>query len=162
MVSYSVDGGKLNKQNKRGFLKEEIVTKDPATGESKKEYKYHKVNYTEFRQANQVSISFQYQLTSTESAAILITDAMDINSTDEIYYASFEGNASMLVPGYWEEIGKDSPKDKVSTSSSEISELQNMLKARRNLKSTENLKSEVLDKIAERVSKKINSYNPEE
>ncbi|NVO11473.1 MAG: hypothetical protein HXX16_16035 [Bacteroidales bacterium] len=162
IISFNINEGRLNKQVKRGYLKEEIATKDPVTGETKKEYKYHKVNYTEYSQANKVSSSFQYQLTSTETSSILVSDAMDISADDDIHYATFEGNGNMLVPGYWEEIDKDSPRDKVNDTSYEVGVLQGLLKLKRNIKSIETLKVEVIDNIASRVAHKVDVYNPEE
>ena len=162
LLNFNSNEGRLSKQEKRGYLKEEIITKDPTTGQSKKDYKYHKVIYFEYHQTNQASGSFQYQLTSTETSAVLVSDAMDINASDEAHFATFEGNVNLLVPGYWEDIKKDSPKDKVSDSGSEVDALQKLLKASRNIKTIEALRNEVTDKIADRVAKKINSYNPEE
>lgn len=162
ILSLNMSEGRLNKQEKRGYLKEEITTKDPVSGQSKKEFKYHKVTYLEYKQTNQVSSSFQYQLTSTESSAILVSDAMDIYANDEIHYAQFSGNGSMLIPGYWEDITKDSPKDQVNDSSNEIDKLHKLLNSRTTIKNVETLKNEVIDKIAERVALKINAYNPEE
>jgi tetratricopeptide (TPR) repeat protein len=162
ITNLGVSEGRMSKQEKRGYLKEEFIVKDPATGKSSKQYKYHKVTYTEYKQTNSVSSSFQYQLTSTESSAIMVSDAMDINASDEINYAVYDGNKNQLVPGYWERIDMDSPKDKINDSSSDIDYLQKQLGARRNIKGIETLKSEVFDGIAERVAKKINSYNPEE
>ncbi|NOU19175.1 MAG: hypothetical protein HOO91_16585 [Bacteroidales bacterium] len=162
IINFNINGGELNKQIKRGYLKEEITKKDPVTGETKKDYKYHKVNYTEYTQTNQVSSSFQYQLTSTETSSILVSDAMDINADDDVNYVTFEGNGNMLVPGYWEFKEKDSPTDKINDTSREVGNLQGLLKAKRNIKSVETLKNEVIDNIAARVASKINSYNPEE
>lgn len=162
ITSFAVNEGRLNKQDKHGYLKEEIIVKDPVTGQSKKDYKYHKVTYTEYKQANRVTSSFQYQLTSTESSAIMVSDALDVNASDEIYFATFDGNINQLVPGYWERMDVDSPKDKISDSSSEVNFLQKLLSARRNIKSSETLKSELFDDLAGQVAKKINGYNPEE
>ncbi|RPH28762.1 MAG: hypothetical protein EHM93_18365 [Bacteroidales bacterium] len=162
LVSFKISEGKLEKQDKRGFLKEEYAVKDPVTGESKKNYKYHKVTYTEWKQENEIASSFQYQLTSTESSAVMVSDAMEISASDEIHYIVFEGKGNQLVPGYWEHIDRNSPKDKVNDSSTEVGNLRDLLKSNRNIKSIEALKSEVLNGIAARVAKKINSYNPEE
>jgi len=74
----------------------------------------------------------------------------------------FEGNGNMLVPGYWVDAIKDSPKDNINNSSSDIDSLRKLLKANRSIKSIESLKNEVTDKIAEHVAQKINKYNPEE
>lgn len=162
LLSFNVNEGKQSKQEKRGYLKEVISTKDPVTGEVKKETKYHKVTYTEYNQAHKVTSSFQYQLVSTETSALMVSDAMDVSAIDEVHFIVFEGNGNMLVPGYWESMKTDSPKDKINDSSSDTEALRKLLKANRNIKSIETLKNEVIDKIAERVAQKINSYNPEE
>jgi len=162
LLSFRVDEGKLVKQDKRGFTKEEYTVKDPVTGESKKNYKYNKVTYIEFSQENKITSSFQYQLTSTESSAIMVSDAMEINASDNIHYIVFEGNGKNLVPGYWERIDKNSPKDKVNDASSDVASLRALLKTGRSIKGIETLKAEILNGIAERVAKKIDNYNPEE
>lgn len=162
LMSLNINEGRLVKLDKRGFIKEEYTTKDPVTGEVKKNYRYNKVTYTEYTQKNQITSSFQYQLTSTESSAIMVSDAMDINASDEIHYIIFDGNGSHLVPGYWEHIDRDSPNDKINDSSADIDNLKGLLKSSRTIKSIETLKSEIFDGIAARVAAKINSYNPEE
>jgi tetratricopeptide (TPR) repeat protein len=162
LLTFRITEGKLVKQDKRGFTKEEYTVKDPVTGESKKSYKYLKTTYTEYQQENKITSSFQYQLTSTESSAIMVSDAMEVNASDNIHYIVFEGNGKNLVPGYWERIDKDSPKDKVNDSPADVASLRDLLKTGRSIKSVETLKTELLDGIAERVAKKIASYNPEE
>jgi hypothetical protein len=67
-----------------------------------------------------------------------------------------------LVPGYWESISSDSPKDQINTSSDDVAKLQNLLNANHNIRSTESLRNELLDKFARLVAEKINRYNPEE
>lgn len=162
VMKFGFDEGRLKKQDKRGYLKEEYFVKDPVTGESKKQYKYNKVTYTEYSQENSVTSSFQYQLTSTETSAIIVSDAMDINSVDEIHYVLFDGKANQLIPGWWEFIDKDSPKDKINDNASDVDNLRDLIKARRNIKGIDALKTEVYNGIASRVARKINAYNPEE
>lgn len=159
---FNINEGKLVKQEKRGYLKEELTSKDPKTGEVKKEYKYHKVIYFVYQQRNSVSCSFQYHLSSVKSAKLLVSDAFDVTSSDEMMYATYEGNASKLVPGYWEDIKKDSPNDKVATSPSEVAELQDLLRANKNIRKVEVLQTDVIEQLAERVASRINKYNPEE
>lgn len=162
VMKFAFDEGKLKKQDKRGYIKEEYIVKDPTTGESKKKYKYNKVTYTEYSQENNVSSSFQYQLTSTETSAIMVSDAMDGNAGDEIHYVVFDGKANQLVPGWWEHIDRDSVKDKINDNNSDVDNLRDLIKARRSIKSIDALKTEVYNGIASRVARKINAYNPEE
>ncbi len=162
LTKFEINKGELSKNDRHGYLKEEIIVTDQTTGKKKKEYKYHKVIYTECQQTNQVTSSFQFQLTSTETSSIMVSDAMEINASDHVNYAVFNGNGSNLVPGYWERINKDSSSDRVDNSSTDIDNLQKLLAARQNIKGIESLKAEAINGIADRVAKKINSYNPEE
>jgi hypothetical protein len=162
IIVFEVNEGKFKKDERHGYLKEEISIKDPTTGMVKKNYKYNKVIYFVCKQSNSVNSSFQYQLTSTESSAVIVSDAMDISANDDINYAAFQGNASQLVPGFWEYIDKNSPKDRVDDSPASVDKLQELLKSRKSIKNIETLKAQVLNGIADRVAKKINSYNPEE
>jgi len=162
IIAFEVNEGKFKKDERHGYLKEEITIKDPTTGMIKKNYKYSKVTYFVCKQANSVNSSFQYQLTSTESSAVIVSDAMDISANDEVNYAVFQGNNAQLVPGYWERIDKDSPKDRVDDSPASVEKLQELLKSKKNIKNIETLKVQVLNAIADRVAKKISVYNPEE
>lgn len=153
--------GELQKTEKRGYLKEEKKVKDKTTGEEKIETEFHKVTYFEFTRENIVKVSFKYQLSSTETASVLVSDEMDINANDNIHYAEFEGKMENLIPGYWEFADKKSPKDKINDNQSDINKLQSLLKASKTIKSIDALQGQVFDDIAKRVAAKINQYNPE-
>ena len=45
VVRYTTSEGKEKREEKRGYMKEEVVRKDKDTGEEKKEVKYHKIVY---------------------------------------------------------------------------------------------------------------------
>ncbi len=162
VVRFEVRDGTLKKTERRGYHKEEVMVKDPKTGVEEKKATYTKVTYYEFERDNRVSCYFQYQLSSTETGSILVSDAMDVEESDNIHYATYEGNADKLVPGYWDDIRKDSPKDKVNDSASDVSSLRRLLKASKSIRSIDQLQNEVLNRIANRVASKIDRYNPEE
>ena len=161
VVKYTTFEGKEKREEKRGYMKEEVVNKDKVTGEEKKEVKYHKIVYLVVSKENNVNITFQYQLTSTETNAVLVSDAFDVNLSDQANYAIFEGDKSKLIPGYWEFADKDSPKDRIDESASADRALKQLLAANRNVKTVSTLQSEVTDRVAQRVAQKINQYNPE-
>jgi hypothetical protein len=146
----------------RGYVKEIVTVKDAATGEEKKETRFNKVKYNEVSKSNSVLVSFQYQLSSTETGAVLVSDILNINLSDDIHYASFSGDNSKLIPGYWEFIDKNSTKDRIDDNSAAIQNLQNLLKANQTPRTVEVLQSEVLVEIGNRVAAKINLYNPEQ
>jgi hypothetical protein len=161
VIKFNTNDGKFKREEKRGYLKEEITIKDKTSGEEKKENKYHKVTYIEISKENNVETSFQYQLNSTETSAVLVSDAINQNVSDAIHYATFNGDKSKLVPGYWEFPDKNSPKDKIDDSLNAVKALQNLLSANQNIKPVSTLQIEAIEKISSRVAHKINQYNPE-
>lgn len=154
--------GKLNKTEKRGYIREETKTKDPKTGEEKVNVTYRKVIYWVYNQKNSVSLALKFQLTSTETGTIMVSDYIRSNQADEIYYAAFDGPTSKLVPGYWEKINADSPKDVVNDNQADVRNLQELLKAKHDIASIKNLTSNAIEDIAKRTAQKIIQYNPEE
>ncbi|HDP75554.1 MAG TPA: hypothetical protein ENN49_06745 [Bacteroidales bacterium] len=157
-----VTQGKLNKTKKRGYIREETKTKDPKTGEEKVNVTYRKVIYWVYNQKNSVSVALKFQLTSTETGAVMVSDFIRSNQADEIYYATFDGPTSKLVPGYWEKINADSPKDVVNDNQADVRSLQELLKAKRDITGIKTLTSNAIEDIAKRTAQKINQYNPEE
>lgn len=156
---YHLVDDKLNKTQKKGYLKEKIVEK--VNGEDKSKDVYHKTTYNEFNQQRSISCSFQFKLISAETGAVLVTDAIQITASDAIHYAIYEGNKRNLYSGYWEAKEKDSPNDEVKKSDSEKRELDNLLNGRTQLKSWDVLKQEVNQSIAQKVAQKIKAYDPE-
>ena len=162
ITSFANQAGKLLRQEKTGYLK--IVTKKKVPGslEEKVEVTYKKVRYLEVKRVNRVDCSFSYELTSTETGALLVSDAMNLMASDGVHYAEFDGDHKKLVPGYWVYIDKANPKDKVNDNPTAVSELKSLLAAKRTVKEVNVLKEEVALMVAERVSQRINNYNPEE
>jgi hypothetical protein len=81
---------------------------------------------------------------------------------DEANYATFDGDNNNLVPGYWDKINKDSEKDYISDTQSEVSNLKRLLNAKRDIASVSQLTDKAINEIASKVAQKINRYNPEQ
>jgi tetratricopeptide (TPR) repeat protein len=161
VIRFEPTEGKPETVERRGYIREVITTKDKETGEEKKETRYHKVVYSETTRKNTVSLSFQYQLTSTETGVVMVSDAININENDEVRFATYKGDKNSLVPGHWDHRDKESPKDRIDDTPAAVQSLQNLLNARQNPKSTVALQNEAIDEVAKRVASKINQYNPE-
>lgn len=161
VIRFDMVDGRTEATTKRGYIKEIVTYKDKA-GEEKKDTKYHKVSYTETTRSNSASISIQYQLSSTETGAVLVSDAINTSRTDEIHFATFNGNTKNLVPGHWEYSDKDSPKDRIEDNPTAVRNLQQLFSAKQTIKTADVLKNEALTEIANRVAQKIGQYNPEE
>ncbi|HCX99490.1 MAG TPA: hypothetical protein DG754_05050 [Bacteroidales bacterium] len=162
VLKHNLVTGRVQKSEQRGYLKEIVTVKDKVTDEETKETRYTKVTYEIISARNEASISFQYQLTSIETGAVLVTDAINHSKTDRVSFANFSGDHKKLVPGNWESATKDSPKDRIDDNHSAISNLRNKLNAKRTIKSAQALQTEMLDEVGQRVAQKIDVYNPEE
>jgi len=154
--------GRLKKTRKKGYLREETKVKDPKTGDTKINVSYKKVYYYEYSQSNSVTIALKYQLTSTETGAVLVTDYVRSNQSDFIEYATFDGPKDKLVPGYWEKIDVKTEKDVINDNTPDVRRLQEKLNARREITSIASLMSKAINEVGVSVANKIGSYNPED
>ncbi len=159
VLSYTVHKGNLARTEKRGYIKEtKSVEKD---GQKKEEYKYHKTKYFEFTQENKVSCRFQYKLVSAETSEVLLSNIVNMDASDQIHYARYQGDKKNLVPGYWKDMKKDLPEDVVKDNSSDNRELRRLLNASQSIKSTDVLQRELNSDIAKKATSKIVDYDPE-
>jgi len=154
--------GKIERTEKRGYLKEVTITKNKETGLEEKNVSYKKVIYYSYSGKNVSAISLKYQLTSVETGAVMVSDVTREVFDDEVIYATFDGNTDKLVPGYWEKMNKDSEKDYVSDTPAEVSNLRNLLKSKREVSSVAQLTDKAINETATKVAQKINRYNPEQ
>jgi hypothetical protein len=148
--------GNLTSNSGRGFNK---TTKTNANGQKIDEF--NKVEYKEFFQTNYTKCFFKLQLISTENNEVLASDASNFQTADELHFATYDGNYSNLIPGYWKDANSPSGEDKVKNNYNEIQNLQNLFKAKRNIKSTEVLLNELISEITLKTRTRIINYNPE-
>ncbi len=162
VVEFKQAAGKFEKVEKRGYLKEVTTTKNKETGLEEKTVSYKKVIYYTYSVKNASVVSLKYQLTSVETGAVMVSDVVREGFDDEASYATFDGDNDKLVPGYWEKMNKDSEKDYVSDTPVEVSNLRNLLKAKREVSSVAQLTDKAINETATKVAQKINRYNPEQ
>lgn len=162
VVKFNLINGKVQKVEKKAYLKEVITKKDKATGDEIKETRYRKVTYESVSARNEANISFQYQLASVETGAVLVSDAINHSVSDFVNYSNFSGDYRNLVPGHWESATKDSPKDRVDDNSMSVKRLHDTFTAPKTIKSTQQLQAELLSDIGQKVASKIDAFNPEE
>jgi len=156
-----ISEGNIYKTEKKGYLREETKTKDPKTGEVKVNVSYQKTIYYTYEQENKVSIAFKFQLTSTETGAVMVSDYFLSSKSDYIEYATFNGPGEKLVPGYWEKKDSKSSNDVVYDDITNVNKLHRLLNARRQITSINSLINDAVDELAMQAVKKINYYNPE-
>lgn len=162
VVEFDQSAGKLQKAEKRGYLKEVKTVKNKTTGADEKVVSYKKVVYYTYNIKNSAVVSLKFQLLSVETGAVMVSDVIREAMEDEANYATFDGDDDKLVPGNWLSLSKDSPKDYVSDNSSEVSALRNLLRAKKEVSAVDQLVEKAIANIANKTAQKINKYNPEQ
>jgi len=127
VTSVSSVNGKLNKSEKRGYLKVVTKTKNKE-GEEVTTVKYHKTTYMEYQQANKANLALNFKLVSTEDNSVMVSDMISNNNSDKIHYATFGGDKKKLIPGYWKYKDHNSNSDVKKDNKSDVNKLQNLLK----------------------------------
>jgi tetratricopeptide (TPR) repeat protein len=161
LLTFDVQEGRIQRTERKAFLKEVINIEDPVTREKSTKTLYHKVTYNEYRRENKAAGSFQYQLSSTETGEVLLSGVINLNPSDQIHYAVFDGKNENLVPGHWEFKDRDSAKDKVQDESVHVRNLQRLFSAKQLIKTADELRTELTNGMANAVSKAVNEYSPE-
>jgi hypothetical protein len=161
ILSYNYDMGRLQKENKCGYLKIVTTYKD-SEGNTKTKTRYEKVTYEEYRMSRGVHINFNIKLVDTKSNEIMVSKNFNVKNQDHIHYAKYDGKDKDLVPGYWKHKNSDSDEDVIKDGRREINALQSLLSARTKIKTHDALANELMDDITGRIVEQVNNYNPEQ
>jgi len=156
----STDEGDLEESEKKGYVKKE-VERENDQGETVKDYEYYKTEYREYRKKNRATLEVSYQLISTGSGEIIVTDQIRLSEADQVHYARYKGDDDQLVPGYWVDPNRNHRRDEVRDNKGDVRALQALLDAEQELRSPSELKSALYDQAVSRIVKKIDQYNPE-
>ncbi len=160
VTKVSAINGRLNKNEKRGYIKEVTKTKDKEGNEIEK-IKYYKTTYWEYEQSNRANLALNFKLVSTEDNSVMVSDMISNNNSDRIHYATFGGDKKKLIPGYWKSKNSNSKEDVKKDNKSDIKKLQNLLKADKSIKSAQTLLNELMSKSVNKMTEKVDKYNPE-
>jgi len=157
VVSAVVTNGKLRKSSRPGWLSKKVKYKD-SEGKTKTKTEYSKVYYYEFAQTNEVNIVFQYQIISSETGQILVTDIIEETQSDKINFATFpSGDSRNLYSGQWTAQNKKNPADKVYSTYSAKRNLDRMLSSSQSIQPTTKLLEQAYETIGIRVANKVKS-----
>lgn len=153
--------GHLNKQEKRGYLKQLVEVENPETKLKEIKTKYTKVRYYEYTQENSVVISLSYGLDRVDIDQKAFADTYYGEKKDKVHYASFEGDYEHLVAGTWKYIDKESSEDQIYDSNESNKRLQALFANKKELQSIASLENELLSACAQHVSNNVIEYQPE-
>ena len=152
--------GSLKKTEKQGYLKRDEETTDD-NGLKKTITIYEKVTYQQYSQINEVTIVMEFSLIDVRTGNIVATDLITVPFKDEINYASYAGDSKKLIPGYWKYADKKAPEDNIQDNNESITQLRNLLAAKKEIRSTTTLTAEAVAMAARQIANAIENYNPE-
>lgn len=161
VISAKRSQGNLIRHNRPGWLGKEVTAIDPVSKAKVVTLAFTKVYYQEFEQENTVNCTFQYQLISTITGEVLMSDLVEVRLKDEVSYASFNGDARLLYSGVWTNQQRDQPNDRRFDTPAQKRELDRKLRARRDIKNVDELMSELYQQTGIRVAAKLKDFNPE-
>lgn len=154
LVSMSVDEGEVKRMRRPGYLARQ-VTRRNREGERVTTTVYDKVWYYDIEQSSTVSIIFQFKMIDVETGEILITDAVNLSSSDEIAYSEYGGEGRNLYMGEWTNMNESRSTDRVLKDRSSKRRLDARLSARHDLKPIEELKTTLFSQISSRVAESV-------
>ena len=160
VISARKEEGKLKKSSRTGWLGKEIRFVDKE-GVKRTKIVFDKVYYYEYEQQNTISITFQYQLISTETGEVLLSDQLEVTKQDKINYVTFNGDTRLLYAGYWENQFKNTSSDRRFSGYNEKKDLDQKLKSRTTINSLDELSKDGYDYIGKAIAQKMKTFNPE-
>ena len=161
IINYNKVEGKRNTTLMPGYLGNTVRVTDPVTKEVSSTVEYKKVRYQLIDQENTVSCQFQYQLTHTETGQILISETINLTERDRIEFAFYNGDTRNLFSGHWKNQFIPSSEDRINTSRAARRELNDLLNARQEVKSIDELNKALQERISNQVIAKLATFNPE-
>lgn len=147
--AYKKIEGKMDKFTKTGFERQTVKS---STGETT--YYDKKVTYNEYLKLNGTSLTMSYQMISTQTGEILLSQRLDGSETDRMNYAVYEGDRKNLYPSTLR-------NDTYSIDDRNYSTLQSLLKSDARITSADKLRDKVFADISGEISTSIKNFNPE-
>ncbi len=160
IINYKNERKNPKSYQKKGYQAIKVRKYNKATDSYYTVTNYKKVYYKEVIGANQVSASIRFNMSSSETAEILVSDLITDERSDVVNYVIYEGDPNNLFPGTWRSQKYRHSEDKVFTDFKSKNALQSKLRTKkRSLKSTEVLRTEMLQQMAKRVAQKLEAYD---
>jgi tetratricopeptide (TPR) repeat protein len=145
------DGNKqssrLTKTQKTAYERYKVRRYNSHTDSYTVTYLYRKKNYTLFSDHISVSITYEYQLVSSETGEILGSGIYTETASDHIEYATYSGNTKELYPSTNSGLFSSAKKD-----------FDKKFVARKNVKTLKQLAAEIYPKISKVITKEILEY----
>jgi tetratricopeptide (TPR) repeat protein len=125
VLSQKTTEQKITFQTKNGYEAYQVKKVNPETNQPYFETQYKSVTYREYYGKNSVVLTVQYRLTSLETGEVILSKVVERNTSDEVAFATFDGNRNNLYPA--------GSNNTVLSGKADYQRLQNLLDARKTL-----------------------------
>lgn len=140
VTNFSENTGSLRSEDRVAYESYQVRERDATTGQMQNVTKYRRSSYREFYNDKTVSVTFEYQLISSETGRILASNVVTKNIKDEVRYASYRGDTRNLFPG---------DANGVFLSNSEKNRFDRLFQGRRELRPTQEIVQSLYKQIAD-------------
>lgn len=161
IISYLPKSEAKKDDKKKCYRATQITVYDSTARANVKKTIYQKTYYTEIKSSSSISASVNYSLLNSKTNQLMVSDAISEQVTSSVVNNYYSGDLSQLVPGYWEDMSKNSNNDRISSSTQEITNFRESFKNILQPTSETDLRNEIAGKIADKIADKIAKYNPE-
>ncbi len=158
VLDFGVQHPNMRHLERTGYESYQEKVYNPTTKKMEMQTRYRKVMYSEFQGESAVRLKIQYQLISTETGSVLMSDVVEHSERDEVRYISYEGNARNLYAGNWKSRNEAHPSDKIFSSFSQKREVESLLSGKRDFKPISEMLVSMQNRISNRVSNQVISY----
>lgn len=149
-------------KREKAYRKRTVKVYNPETKKNDIRYEYDKVYYNNYKGYNEVVVSFQYILVSSESGEILLTGIEKGVIRSQVDYNAYTGNYKQLIPGNWNVKFQDSPSDKMYNTRRQIKAFQIGFESEQNITPVSILKEDAFRKVGNTIARIVYSFNPED
>jgi len=161
----AIQAGRLT--GARYLLTGEIVNYDhltaPQRGFERKAYlgpsvSSKKVRYTEYRLGRGLDVSFRYQIIDAETGRMFATGIIPFSDRDNVIWADFTGDHSLLYPGDWKWQLISSKEDVVHRDQRD--DLMAQFNGRKGPVSEQELRSRMMNIVAGSIAEVVRNFRP--
>ncbi len=150
IVDIKVEKGQINKENKIGFHRYFEKAREQVSGLLINVPRYREANYNQFSGTKTVTFYMQYDLISTETGKILVSNLITETRKDEINYITYNGDKASLFPsrGGLQAIIKEDDKE----------EFEALFDARREFSSDQQIIKGIYNNVSRDIAKGILTF----
>ncbi|QZE14142.1 hypothetical protein K4L44_16710 [Halosquirtibacter laminarini] len=148
----------LERTKECAYTKYTEVYKD-KDGNKQERTVYDKKFYYEYRASSSFRYYYQFTLISALTGEVLMTKQLEGRCSDRIRFAETKGDYRKLIPGYFEKVNKDSPKDYVKDDKRAIRSLHTLFNARNKLVPIYEMQKQAAVDMAQNIAKYACQYN---